>query len=99
MATIDTTLSHYRILEKLGSGGMGVVYRANDQRLDREVALKVLPVGLLADETARSRFRREALALSRLNHSNIGVVFEFDNANGVDFLAMEYVAGETLERF
>jgi eukaryotic-like serine/threonine-protein kinase len=92
----DQTLSHYRILEKLGGGGMGVVYRAHDERLDRDVALKVLPAGMLNDETARSRFRREALTLSQLNHPNIAVVHDFDSEKGVDFLTMEYVAGETL---
>jgi serine/threonine protein kinase/tetratricopeptide (TPR) repeat protein len=93
---IGQTVSHYRILEKLGGGGMGVVYRAHDERLDRDVALKVLPAGLLADETARSRFRREALTLSQLNQPNIAVVHDFDSENGVDFLTMEYVVGETL---
>jgi TolB-like protein len=93
---VGQTLSHYRIQEKLGGGGMGVVYRAHDERLDRDVALKVLPAGLLADETARSRFRREALTLSQLSHPNIAVVHDFDSENGVDFLTMEYVVGETL---
>ncbi|MGE5325622.1 MAG: protein kinase domain-containing protein [Deltaproteobacteria bacterium] len=93
---IGQTLSHYRIMEKLGGGGMGVVYRAHDERLDRDVALKVLPAGLLADETARSRFRREALTLSQLSHPNIAVVHDFDSENGVDFLTMEYLVGETL---
>jgi eukaryotic-like serine/threonine-protein kinase len=64
--------------------------------LDRDVALKVLRAGVLADDTARSRFRREALTLSQLSHPNIAVVHDFDSENGVDFLAMEYVAGETL---
>ena len=93
---VGQSLSHYRILEKLGGGGMGVVYRAHDERLDRDVALKVLPAGMLADETARNRFRREALTLSQLNHPNIAVVHDFDSENGVDFLTMEYVVGETL---
>ncbi len=93
---LGETVSHYRILEKLGGGGMGEVYRARDERLDRDVALKVLPAGTLADETARRRFRKEALTLSQLNHPNIAVVHDFDTQEGVDFLAMEYVAGETL---
>jgi eukaryotic-like serine/threonine-protein kinase len=93
---IGRTISHYRVLEKLGEGGMGVVYKARDERLDRDVALKILPAGTLADETARSRFRREALTLSQLNHPNIAVVYDFDTENGMDFLAMEYVLGETL---
>jgi eukaryotic-like serine/threonine-protein kinase len=96
MVTIGESVSHYRILEKLGGGGMGVVYRAHDEHLDRDVALKVLPAGMLADETARSRFRREALTLSHLNHPGIAVVHDFDSENGVDFLTMEYVEGETL---
>jgi TolB-like protein len=75
---------------------MGVVYRAHDEHLDRDVALKILPAGLLSDETARSRFRRESLTLSHLNHPAIAMVFDFDSENGVDFLTMEYVEGETL---
>ena len=90
------TLSHYRILEKIGAGGMGVVYRAHDERLDRDVALKVLPTGLLSDDAARRRFRKEALALSRLNHPNIETVFDFDTQEGVDFLVMEHIPGKTL---
>ncbi len=96
MVTVGKCLSHYRIVEELGHGGMGVVYRARDEHLPRDVALKVLPAGLFSDETARSRFRREAQTLSQLNHPNIAVVHDFDNANGVDFLAMEFVEGETL---
>jgi len=75
---------------------MGVVYRAKDERLDRDVALKVLPTGLIADEAARKRFRIEALTLSKLNHPNIATVYAFDTQAGVDFLAMEYVAGATV---
>jgi len=89
-------LSHYRIYEQIGAGGMGEVYRAQDQRLERDVALKVLPSGTLADEAARKRFRKEALALSKLNHPNIATVHDFDTQDGIDFLVMEYVAGETL---
>ncbi len=90
------TLSHYRMVQRIGAGGMGVVYRAHDERLDRDVALKVLPPGLLSDEAARRRFRKEALALSRLNHPNIETVHDFDTQEGVDFLVMEYIPGETL---
>ena len=93
---IGQTLGHYRILEQIGAGGMGVVYRAHDERLDRDVALKVLPAGVLADETARKRFRKEALALAKVSHPNIGMIFDFDTQDGVDFLAMEYVAGQSL---
>src|SRR5882757_9216183 len=94
---IPRNLSHYRVLEKIGSGGMGVVYRAHDETLDRDVALKVLPTGTLSDEQARRRFRREALSLARLNHPNIGGVYEFGSEGGVDFLVMELVSGITLD--
>ncbi len=93
---IGKTLSHYRIVEKIGAGGMGEVYRARDERLERDVALKVLPTGTLADEATRKRFRKEALALSKLNHPNIATVFDFDTQDGVDFLVMELVEGVTL---
>ena len=92
------TLSHYQILEKIGVGGMGVVYRSRDERLDRYVALKLLPAGMLADEATRQRFRKEALTLSKLNHPNIETIFDFDTQDGVDFLVTEYVPGETLAR-
>ena len=74
---IGHILGHYRIVEHIGAGGMGVVYRAHDEQLDRDVALKVLPPGTLANEVARKRFRREALALAKLNHPNIEAVYEF----------------------
>ena len=95
---VGKTLSRYRILAKLGAGGMGEVYRAHDERLQRDVALKVLPAHTLADEAARKRFRKEALALSKLNHPNIATVHDFDTQDGVDFLVMEYVAGATLAK-
>lgn len=94
---IGQTLSHYRIIEQLGAGGMGVVFRAHDERLDRDVALKLLPAGSIADENARKRFRTEARALSRLNHPNIATVYEFDTENGVDFIVMELVPGKGLD--
>jgi len=93
---IGRTVSHYRIIEKIGAGGMGEVYRAYDERLERDVALKVLHAGMFTGETARKRFRREALALSKLNHPHIATIHDFDTHEGVDFLVMEYVAGETL---
>ena len=94
---VGQVLGHYQIGERLGAGGMGVVYRARDTRLERDVALKVLPAATLADDAARGRFRREALALARLNHPNIGTVFDFNTEDGVDFLVMELVVGESLE--
>jgi serine/threonine protein kinase/tetratricopeptide (TPR) repeat protein len=94
---VGRTLGHYRILEKIGAGGMGVVYRARDTRLDRDVAIKVLTPGLLADENARKRFRKEALTLSRLSHPNIETIFDFDSQEDIDFLVTEYIHGETLD--
>ncbi len=93
---IGKTLSHFRLEAKLGSGGMGEVYRARDEHLDRDVAVKVLPADALTDETTRKRFRKEALALSKLNHPNIATVHDFDTQDGVDFLVMEYVQGKSL---
>jgi eukaryotic-like serine/threonine-protein kinase len=93
---IGQTLGHYRILEKVAAGGMGVVYRARDEHLERDVALKVLPRGTLNDESSRRHFRQEALALAKLNHPNIETVYEFGTEEGVDFLVMEYVPGRTL---
>src|SRR5579864_5909772 len=91
-------LGHYRVIERIGGGAMGVVFRAHDERLDRDVALKVLPVGSLSDEAARKRFRKEALTLSRLNHPNIETVYDFDTQDGIDFLVMELIVGMTLDR-
>lgn len=93
---IGQTIGHYEVIEQIGAGGMGVVYRAIDQRLNRDVALKVLPAGKLGDDAPRKRFRKEALALAKLNHPNIGTVFDFDTQNDIDFLVMEYIPGETL---
>ncbi len=94
---IGQQLSHYRILEPLGAGGMGEVYRAHDLHLDRDVAVKVLLRGSLADPTARERFRREAHVLSRLSHPGVATIFDFDTQEGVDFLVMEHVPGGTLQ--
>ncbi|MGB7437521.1 MAG: tetratricopeptide repeat protein [Candidatus Acidiferrum sp.] len=93
---LGQVLGHYQVIDQLGTGGMGVVYRARDTRLERDVALKVLPAGLLADAAARKRFRNEALALARLNHPNICSVFDFDTQDGIDFLVMEFVTGTSL---
>ncbi len=93
---IGQTLGHYRILEKVAAGGMGVVYRAHDEQLERDVALKVLPTGTLSTDASRRQFRKEALALGKLSHPNIETVYEFDTQDGIDFLVMEYVPGNTL---
>jgi serine/threonine protein kinase len=95
--TIGNVLGHYRILEQIGAGGMGIAYRAHDLHLDRDVALKVLPGGTLTDSHARARFRKEALALARLNHPHIATVHEFGTQEGVDLLVTEYIAGITLD--
>jgi eukaryotic-like serine/threonine-protein kinase len=93
---IGRTLLHYRILEKLGAGGMGVVYKGRDTHLDRFVAIKVLPPDRVADLARKARFVQEAKAASALNHPNIIVVHDVTSEAGVDFMVMEYVAGKTL---
>ena len=93
---IGQTLGHYRILEKVAAGGMGVVYRARDEQLERDVAVKLLPSGTLSDDAARRHFRDEALALAKLNHPHIETVYEFGTQGDIDFLVMEYVPGKTL---
>ena len=90
------TLGHYRVVEAIGAGGMGEVYLARDEHLHRDVAIKVLPADGLRDEDDRRHLRKEALALSRLNHPSIETVFDFDTQDGVDFLVMEYIPGTTL---
>lgn len=93
---LGRTISHYRIIEMVGAGGMGVVYRAHDEHLDRDVALKFLPPGALGDEDARKRFRTEALILAKLNHPNIATIHEFVTQDGTEFLVMEYLSGKSL---
>ncbi|MEO5988193.1 MAG: protein kinase [Candidatus Eisenbacteria bacterium] len=92
-----STLAHYTLVEKIGEGGMGVVWKARDQHLDRDVAVKVLSQGALEDTQTRERFRREAHVLSRLSHPGVATIFDFDAKDGVDFLVMEYVPGGTLQ--
>ena len=89
-------LGHFRLIEEIGSGGMGIVYRARDERLLRDVAVKVLNPKTLADETASHRFRREALILGRLNHPNVEAVYDFHSEQGLDYLVLEYVPGTSL---
>lgn len=93
---VGQRLGHYRIIEQIGSRGMGVVYRAHDEHLDREIAIKVLRPGTLAGESSRRHFRKEALALSKLNHPNIATINDFDTQKDADFLVMEYIPGVTL---
>ena len=93
---IGQTLRHYRITEKIGAGGMGVVYRATDTKLNRDVAIKVLPAAFAEAPHRRTRFEREAQLLAALNHPNIAAIYGLERENGVDYLVLEYVPGESL---
>jgi tetratricopeptide (TPR) repeat protein/tRNA A-37 threonylcarbamoyl transferase component Bud32 len=90
-------LGHFRLIEQIGAGGMGIVYRARDQRLDRDVAVKVLNEKTLAEKSSRQRFRHEALVLGRLSHPNVEIVYDFHTENGLDYLVLEFVAGQSLD--
>ena len=94
---IGQTLSHFKITAKLGEGGMGEVYRAEDTKLGREVALKVLPEGFAQDPERMERFAREAQVLASLNHPNIAAIYQVEQVDDVQFLVMELVEGDTLE--
>ena len=95
--TVGQVLGHYRIVEQIGAGGMGVVFRARDEQLDRDVALKILPKLALLSEPARRQFRREALSLAKITDPCVAMAFDFGHDNGIDYLVTEYVPGLTLE--
>jgi serine/threonine-protein kinase len=95
--SIGQVFGHYRLIEQIGAGGMGVVFRAHDEQLRRDVALKILPPSLFSQETGREQFRKEALAVGRLNHPNVAMAFDFDQQNGIDYLVTEYIPGLNLD--
>src|SRR5512135_2932112 len=95
---IETRLGHYRILDRLGAGGMGVVYRAHDEKLDRDIAIKVLSAEALGDAAARPRLLREARSVAALNHPNVCTIHEVGEAEGQTYIAMELIEGRSLDR-
>jgi len=95
--TAGQLLGHYRLIERIGGGGQGEVFRAHDERFDKDVAIKILPLKVLADAEARKRFRQEALAVGKLSHPNVATAYYFGEENGVDFLVTEYVSGAGLD--
>src|SRR6185436_15123994 len=98
MQMVGKTILHYRILKEIGKGGMGVVYKAEDTKLNRTVAIKVLGADLIGDEKARARFLREARAASAIDHPNICTVYEVNETEGVMFFVMQYIEGRTLKK-
>jgi eukaryotic-like serine/threonine-protein kinase len=94
---IGDVLGHYRLLEQVGQGGMGIVFLARDERLERDVAVKLLPPGTFPNDSARKRFRREARILAKLNHPNVAMAFDFGQQDSIDYLVTEYVSGITLD--
>ena len=95
---VGQTLGHYRIVEQIGAGGMGVVYRARDERLDRDVAIKVLPKATAQDEERLARFEREAKAVAKLDHPNILAIYDFGTEGGITYAVTELLEGETLRQ-
>ena len=94
---VGEVIGHYRLIEQIGAGGMGVVFRGHDEQLQRDVAVKILPHGLFSNEDSRRQFRKEALAVGKLNHPNIAMAFDFGQQNGVDYLVTEYIPGLNLD--
>src|SRR5882672_2989841 len=92
----NTTLAHYRIVSQIGAGGMGEVYLAEDSRLHRKVALKILPSEMATNQDRMRRFKQEATAAAALNHPNIAHIYEIGESDGTNFIAMEFVDGKTL---
>src|ERR1043166_9904932 len=99
MTLVNQNISHYKIVSKLGAGGMGEVYLAEDTRLHRKVALKVLPVQVASNQDRMRRFNQEATAAAALNHPNIAHIYGIGDSEGTNFIAMEYIDGQTLREF